>query len=229
MKSPMAVAELEVAKHDGGGGRLADRREPMRLLTAFDGSGPTQQAFVWQGGMSVLRRGLAAAAPVAGGAPGGAGAGVCGGEAAAGGVRGGGVDAGRRDRAGGPDRGCSGVRERVALMFAFPGSCRVYLAVEPVNMRKHFDGLWSEVEQRLGEDPRQGALFVFSNKDRNRLNLLYWDGSGVWVLAKQLEKGRFTWPVGRDARKLSRTTEALTMLIGGIDLKDGCRKAWYER
>ncbi len=114
-------------------------------------------------------------------------------------------------------------------MLAFPSAWRVYLAVEPVDMRKHFDGLWAEVEQRLGEDPRQGALFVFTNRHRNRLKLLYWDGTGVWVLAKRLEKGRFTWPVGSDRQKLSLTTEALTMLIGGIDLKDGCRKAWYER
>lgn len=121
------------------------------------------------------------------------------------------------------------MREGAALMLAFPSSWRVYLAVEPVDMRKHFDGLWAEVEQRLGEDPRQGALFVFSNKDRNRLKLLYWDGTGVWVLAKRLEKGRFSWPVGSDRKKLSLTTEALTMLISGIDLKDGCRKAWFER
>ena len=114
-------------------------------------------------------------------------------------------------------------------MLAFPSSWRVYLAVEPVDMRKQFDGLWAEVEQRLGEDPLQGALFVFSNRDRNRLKMLYWDGTGVWVLAKRLEKGGPTWPVGSDRWKLSLTTEALTMLISEIDLKDGCRKAWFER
>lgn len=114
-------------------------------------------------------------------------------------------------------------------MLAFPSSWKVFLAVEPVDMRQHFDGLWAQAEQHLGEDPRGGALFVFTNKDRNRIKMLYFDGTGVWIFAKRLEQGRFTWPKGSDRRKLSLTTEALTMLISGIDLKDGCQKAWYER
>lgn len=106
---------------------------------------------------------------------------------------------------------------------------RVFVAVEPVDMRKQFDGLWAVARERLGEDPRGGALFVFSNKPRNRLKLLYFDGTGVWVMAKRLEKGKLTWPVGSDSRKLSIQPAALTMLINGIDLKDGMLKAWYER
>jgi transposase len=114
-------------------------------------------------------------------------------------------------------------------MLAFPASTRVYLAVEPVDMRNHFNGLWVLAEQKLGEDPRLGAIFIFTNRKRDRLKMLYWDGTGVWVLAKRLEKGRFSWPPGSDRVRLSLTPEALSMLVGGIDLREGCLKAWYER
>ncbi len=114
-------------------------------------------------------------------------------------------------------------------MLAFPAGVKVYLAVEPVDMRKQFNGLWTLAVEKLREDPRHGAVFVFANKDRNRVKLLYWDETGVWVMAKRLEKGRFTWPVGSAATKLSLLPEALTMLLAGIDLKQGCQKAWYER
>ena len=114
-------------------------------------------------------------------------------------------------------------------MLSLPSAVKIYLAVEPVDMRKQFNGLWSLAELKLREDPRLGALFVFTNKNRDRLKMLYWDGTGVWVFAKRLEKGRFSWPVGSDSTKLPLKPEALTMLLAGIDLRDGCRKAWYER
>ena len=113
-------------------------------------------------------------------------------------------------------------------MLTFPTALRIFLAVEPVDMRKSFNGLWSLTEQKLQENPRQGAVFVFANKTRDRIKLLYWDGTGVWVFAKRLEEGRFTWPVGGDGRKVALAPAALTMLLAGIDLKDGCKKAWYE-
>jgi len=114
-------------------------------------------------------------------------------------------------------------------MLPFSGNLKIFLSVEPVDMRKQFNGLWAEAQERLKEDPFEGALFVFTNKRRNLLKLLYWDGNGLWVLAKRLEKGRFSWPQGSDKRKLRMTPESLSMLVGGIDLKVGMKKAWYER
>lgn len=118
---------------------------------------------------------------------------------------------------------------KVAGVFSFPFQTRVYLGLNPVDMRKSFNGLWAEAVGKLGEDPFTGALFVFTNKARDRIKVLYWDGSGVWVFAKRLEKGRFSWPPGSNRQKLQLSPEALAMLLAGIDLKDGCKKAWYER
>ena len=113
-------------------------------------------------------------------------------------------------------------------MLALPHSLRVLLSVEPVDMRKSFDGLWAVARDHLGEDPTRGALFLFVNKRMNRVKALYWDGSGVWIFAKRLEKGRFSWPRMGHGHKLSLSPEAVTLLLAGIDLKQGCRKAWYE-
>ena len=115
-------------------------------------------------------------------------------------------------------------------MFALPAAVRIYVAVRPVDMRKSFNGLWSAVDEQLQEDPKSGALFCFINKERTRLKLLYWDGTGVWVLAKRLEQGRFSWPAASDERrKLALTPEALALLTGGVELKHGSLKPWYER
>jgi transposase len=79
-------------------------------------------------------------------------------------------------------------------MLSFTGSLKVWLAVEPCDLRKSFNGLHGLVTERLGEDPRQGALFVFTNRRRTRLKMLCWDGTGLWILTKRLEKGTFSWP-----------------------------------
>jgi transposase len=73
-------------------------------------------------------------------------------------------------------------------LIGLPQGLRIYLAVEPVDMRKQYDGQWALASQHLGPDPKGGALFVFTNKTRDRVKLLHWDGSGVWVLAKRLEE-----------------------------------------
>lgn len=114
-------------------------------------------------------------------------------------------------------------------MFALPTSFRVLLALDPVDMRKHFDGLWALAVQRLGTDPKSGTICVFANRNRDRVKLLFWDGTGVWVLAKRLERGRFTWPTGGQDGRLALSPEALTLLLAGIDLQKTRAKAWYGR
>ena len=116
-------------------------------------------------------------------------------------------------------------------MLSFPGSVKIFLAVEPVDMRKSFNGLYHVATEQLKENPIEGGLFVFCNKRRNRLKILLWDGTGLWVLAKRLEGGVFSWPKGIDVKdgKLSLKHAALSMLVEGIDLKRGMQKVWYER
>jgi len=79
-------------------------------------------------------------------------------------------------------------------MFGIGPATRIYLAAGATDMRKSFEGLFGLVRDRLSCDPLSGHIFLFSNAQRNRLKLLFWDGSGLWVCAKRLEKGRFRWP-----------------------------------
>jgi hypothetical protein len=79
-------------------------------------------------------------------------------------------------------------------MFGLGAATRIYLAAGATDMRKGFEGLYGLVRDRLQSEPLSGHIFVFSNAPRNRLKLLFWDGSGLWVCAKRLEKGRFHWP-----------------------------------
>lgn len=116
-------------------------------------------------------------------------------------------------------------------MLSFSGSLRVMVALEPCDLRKSFNGLYALVSEQLGEDPRGGSLFVFTNRRRNRLKILYWDGTGLWVMIKRLEEGTFAWPrsVESGARKLLLRPEALAMLTDGIELRGARLRPWYER
>ena len=85
------------------------------------------------------------------------------------------------------------------------------------------------VRDSLQCEPLSGHIFVFSNRQRNRLKLLFWDNSGLWVCSKRLEKGRFGWPAavsGQDKVVLSH--EELALLLGGIDLTGTKRRRWYR-
>jgi transposase len=107
---------------------------------------------------------------------------------------------------------------------------RVYLAAGATDMRKGFDGLFGIARDRLGIDPLSGHLFVFCNGRRNRLKVLYWDGSGLWICGKRLEKGRFSWPVqGDEQGRVRMSSEELTLLVSGIELSQSRRKDWYRK
>ena len=106
----------------------------------------------------------------------------------------------------------------------------MYLAVGATDMRKGFNGLYGLVRDRLQCEPLSGHVFLFCNGRRNRVKLMFWDGSGLWVCAKKLEKGRFRWPaVNGDQNKVQLSTEELALLLGEIDLREAERRRWYRR
>ena len=115
-------------------------------------------------------------------------------------------------------------------MLSFTGSLRVFVALEPCDMRKGFEGLCALVAERLREDLRSGALFVFGNRRRTRLKILYFDGTGLWLLTKRLEAGTFSWPQSAEGEaKLRLAPEALAMLTDGVDLRGAWLRPWYQR
>jgi transposase len=114
-------------------------------------------------------------------------------------------------------------------MFSIGSATRIYVAAGSTDMRKGFEGLFGLVRDRLDCDPLSGHVFLFANGQRNRLKVLFWDGSGLWVCAKRLEKGRFRWPnIGVGETKITLTSEELALLLGGIDLASTRRRAWYR-
>jgi transposase len=116
-------------------------------------------------------------------------------------------------------------------MLNFTGSLKVYVATQAADLRKSFTGLYALTTNVLGEDPRTGALFVFCNRRRTRVKVLYWDGTGLWVMTKRLEKGTFSWPQGVEVQngKLPLSPTALGLLLDGVDLRHGSLRPWYQR
>ena len=103
---------------------------------------------------------------------------------------------------------CSPPRLKLTAMLTFYGNLKVYVALA----RNH-----------LGLDPLSGAAFLFNNKSRRLIKILYFDGTGYWLVAKRLKKGTFSWPqdIDGDRRKLMLKPTALAMLTDSIDLRDG--------
>ena len=110
-------------------------------------------------------------------------------------------------------------------MLSLSTATRVFVALEPVDLCQSFNGLYVRVQSVLQEEPTSGHWFVFTNRHRNRLKILFWDGSGLWVCAKRLEKGTFGWPQGEGASRCLRCEE-LTLLLHGIESTS--RRPWHR-
>jgi len=114
-------------------------------------------------------------------------------------------------------------------VLTLPPSVRIYLASGPTDLRKSFDGLSGIARTKLEQDPTSGHLFVFCNRRRDRLKVLYFDGSGLWVFAKRLEKGTFCWPDERASARVRLKSSELALLLSGLDLAHTKQRRWYDK
>lgn len=116
-------------------------------------------------------------------------------------------------------------------MLNLPPSVQIYVAIEPADMRKSFDGLSALVAGILKKDPMSGHLFVFRNRRGDRLKILYWDRSGFCIWYKMLEQGTFRFPAAKSSH-VEMSAAELALILEGIDLKDvrwRSRFAWPRK
>lgn len=110
-------------------------------------------------------------------------------------------------------------------MLSVSATSRIFVAVGPTDLRLGFNGLCTWVAAVLGEEPTSGHWFVFLNRRRNRVKILTYDGSGLWLLCKRLERGTFARPTGTGLSQGLRPEELLLLLHG---IEGTCRRAWHR-
>jgi transposase len=114
-------------------------------------------------------------------------------------------------------------------VLTLPPLVRIYVAAGATDLRLGFDGLVGAAREVLLHEPLNGHLFVFGNARRTRVKVLYWDGTGFWIMAKRLERGTFAWPRAEPGTCcLTLRAEELTMLLGGLTVLS-VRRAVLER
>jgi len=113
------------------------------------------------------------------------------------------------------------------MLSASPAT-RVFLAAGATDMRRSFNTLSAMVRNELAGDPISGHIYVFCNKRRDRIKAVFFDGSGLWVCAKRLEKGTFSWPDSDRIHAVELSREELAALLGGLDLGHTRRRRWYR-
>jgi transposase len=102
-------------------------------------------------------------------------------------------------------------------MIGFAAHTRVYLALGATDMRKQIDGLAVLVEDVLRADPLSSHLFVFCNRARDKIKILFWHNNGFWLWYRRLERQRFWWPKGAQAGAVQLSVRELGWLIEGLD------------
>jgi len=114
-------------------------------------------------------------------------------------------------------------------VIALPASVRVYVCTSPCDMRRGFDGLHALVREAMQLDAFAGHLFVFANRRRDRVKILYWDRDGFAVWAKRLEEGTYAMPFEEGQQRKEITAAELGALLSGIDLSQATRRKRYQR
>ena len=115
-------------------------------------------------------------------------------------------------------------------MMHLPASVRVYLCTSACDMRKSFDGLHALVTQSMELDAFAGHLFVFANRRRDRIKILYWDRDGLAIWYKRLEIGSFQIPANStEAVSIEMTATQLSLILSGIDLGSARQRKRYHR
>ena len=106
----------------------------------------------------------------------------------------------------------------------------MHLAVGNTDLRKGIDGLMGIVREQIEMDPMGGHLFVFSNRGKNLIKLLYFDGSGMWISTKRLERGRFDWPEEMEGiKKIILSVTEFIALADGLQLTQSRAKMWWRK
>jgi len=114
-------------------------------------------------------------------------------------------------------------------MISIASSTRIFVATSPTDMRKGFDGLQGLVSNALGQDPLSGHLFLFVNRRRDKLKVLYWDGDGLAIWYRRLEQGTFQMPTIRSDKNAAEINrEDLIMLIRGLDYENVHRRKRFK-
>lgn len=115
-------------------------------------------------------------------------------------------------------------------MLSLAPSVKIFLCLLPTDMRRGFDGLMRMAEEHLRQNVLDGGLFVFINRRRDRVKLLYWDHDGLCIFYKRLERGTFEVPRHRDdVSSVALSPTELAMLLGGIELASAKRRKRYRR